>query len=424
MSQPFQPPDRLWLGDEPSPAEFVDNPEYNPDAQVGYPGEFQGRLLIDSIHGGDVVPRYFQSSLSQESGEPLDVHPEFQEAYIREKDWGADQVAAMLSTKLGLSGFFRVNLARCLMDFGRFPGESAPGAPHLERYAISDYAAAWLSHEEKRLLLQAYFDNISDQIESLVAGRFLKIAVHTYDKLSRSGTVRPKVSLIFRPQHYQHEGRMPMGVFDRMFPDRLAEFTADRRLISRIALELEKRGIAVAYNYPYLMPEGSVEFRAQVWFFFDYLRQRFNTVHPELISNSAYQRIWEMLLDTNLRSARSAALRSYLHLFRTVLPHQELLYRRSRDAYNHIQKFLFEHNIANEYRINPHRPGALAIEVRKDLVWNFHDDICREPVMGPEGARWENIDRVTSELARAIRIYLCEDRSTRSAQSVQSVLSD
>ncbi|MFT5680552.1 MAG: hypothetical protein ACI8RZ_001458 [Myxococcota bacterium] len=408
MSQTFLPTDRLWLGEEPSPAEFVDNPAYHPEATLGYPDAYRERLVIDAIHGGDVIPPHLQSSLGQ--GAPLGDCAEFQEAYVREKDWGATQVAESLATRLGLSGFFRVNIARGLMDFGRFPGESAPGAAHLERFAISDYSAAWLTHDEKRTLLQSYFDNISDQIESKVTGCLLKIAIHTYDKLSRSGTVRPEVSLIFRPQHYQNEGRMPVGVFDRMFPDRLAEFTADRRLISRISLELEKRGIAVAYNYPYLMPEGSVEFRAQVWFFFDYLRQRFNAANPELVTAPAYGRIWEMLLDTNLRSARSAALRSYLHLFRTVLPHQEPLYRRSRDAYNHIQAFLFEHDIAEDYRKDAQRPGALAIEVRKDLVWNFHDDACREPVLGAEGARTENIDRITGELARAIRIYLCEDR--------------
>ena len=327
MRHPPQSSDRLWLGKEPPPAEFISDPAYDPAAALDYPTSYRDGILIDSIHGGDAIPPRFQPALSQNCATPLDQHPEFQAAYIREKDWGADQVAAMLSKKLNLSGFFRVNIARCLMDFGRFPGESAPGAPHLQRYAISDYSAAWLSHDEKRALLQGYFDHISDHLESLVPGRFLKISVHTYDKLSRSGTVRPKVSLIFRSQHYQHEGRMPAGVFDRLFPDRLAEFTADRRLVSRIALELEKRGIPVAHNYPYLMPEGSVEFRAQVWFFFDYLRQRFFAAHPETISDPAYQRIWEMLLDTNLRSARSAALRSYLHLFRTVLPHQEALYR-------------------------------------------------------------------------------------------------
>ncbi len=414
----FQPTDRLWLGEEPSPAEFVDNPAYTPDSVLRYPEGYRDNLVVDAIHGGDVVPTHFQISLGQ--GSPLSECAEFQAAYVQEKDWGANQVAESLSAKLGLSGFFRVNIARGLMDFGRFPGESAPGAPHLERFAISDYSAAWLTHDEKRTLLQSYFDNISDQIESKVTGCLVKIAVHTYDKLSRSGTVRPEVSLIFRPQHYQSEGRMPVGVFDRMFPDRLAEFTADRRLISRISLELEKRGIAVAYNYPYLMPEGSVEFRAQVWFFFDYLRQRFNAEHPELITEPAYIRIWEMLLDTNLRSARSAALRSYLHLLRTVQPHQEPLYRRSRDAYNHIQSFMLEHNIADEYRNNPLRPGALAIEVRKDLVWHFHDDACRMPVLGPEGARTENIERITSELARAIRIYLCEDRKPYDAGWAES----
>lgn len=413
MSVTYQPPDRLWLGEEPVPAEFIDNSEFDPDADVGYPDDLRSRLVIDSIHGGDAIPPRFQASLSQNRGASLDQTPEFMGAYIREKDWGANQVAALLSRKLGLDGFFRVNIARSLMDFGRFPGESAPGAPHLQRFAISDYSAAWLTHDEKRVLLQGYFDTISDQMESLVTGRLLKLAVHTYDRLSPSGTVRPKVSLIFRPKHYQDEGRMPVGVFDRMFPDRLAEFTADRRLISRISLELEKRGLGVAYNYPYLMPEGSVEFRAQVWFFFDFLRRQFNKAHADLASDPSYQRVWEMLMDTNRRSARSAALRSYLHLFRTVLPHQEPLYRRSRDAYDHIQQFMLDNDIPNTYRVNPMRPGALAIEVRKDLVWHFHDEACRQPVLGPEGARWENIDHITSELARAIRIYLCEDRIAR-----------
>ena len=35
MSATYQPTDRLWLGDEPPPAEFVDNPAFDPDADVG-----------------------------------------------------------------------------------------------------------------------------------------------------------------------------------------------------------------------------------------------------------------------------------------------------------------------------------------------------------------------------------------------------
>ncbi len=400
MTRPFLSPDRLWLGDAPQPAEFIPDPE--PLESVGFPSAWRERILIDSIHGGDAIPPEFLPSLSR----CLD----FKQAYILEKDWGANQVAARLAHKLGLAGFFRVNIARCLMDFGRFPGETPPGADHLRRFAISDPAARYLSHEEKRSVLRSWFDPISSAIEGHVQNSLLKIAVHTYDKLNEAGTERPLVSLIFRPASYQANNRMPYGVFDRIYPDHLAEFTADRRLTSRISLELEKRGITVAYNYPYLMPEGSVEFRAQVWFFFQFLRERFVAAHPELAQSPDYLQVWEMLQDTNLRSARSAALRSHLHLFRTVSAEQEHLFHRYRQAYEHIERFLIQEDISTAYRTNPERPGSLALEIRKDFVWRFADDACRHPLEGPEGARWENIDRITTELARAIRIYLCEDR--------------
>ena len=54
-----------------------------------------------------------------------------------------------------------------------------------------------------------------------------------------------------------------------------------------------------------------------------------------------------------------------------MLPHQESHYRSSRTAYNHIERFLYENDIATEYRTLSQRPGALAIEGRiARPTWN------------------------------------------------------
>ncbi|MFT4975838.1 MAG: hypothetical protein ACI8S6_001731, partial [Myxococcota bacterium] len=328
-----------------------------------------------------------------------------------EKDWGADQVAKMLSAKLGLIGFWRVRIARCLMDFGRFPGETTPGASHLNRFAINDPSVRFLAHDQKRELLSGFFDPISSQIEALLSDCRLKIAVHTYDRLNETGTERPLVSLIYRSQGYQTLNRMPYGVFDHIYPDHLGEFTVDRRLVARISLELEKRGVTVAYNHPYALPEGSVEVRSQVWFFFSFLRQRFHEVHPDCEGEPHFEAVWKMLMDTNLRDARSGMLRDYLHLFRTVSAGQEPFYRACRLAYERVARFIKEHRVADDYRRSPDRASSLAIEIRKDFVWQFRDAACRQPVSGPDGARLDNIDRITTELARAINIYFREDHA-------------
>lgn len=260
-------PERLIIEHDPVPAIWEDNPSSPPMSGTALPDHFRDTVVVDSIHGGDVVPERFAEALGQEAGGELLRCEAMQQSYRTEKDWGADQVAKMLSAKLGLIGFWRVRIARCLMDFGRFPGETTPGASHLNRFAINDPSVRFLAHDQKRELLSGFFDPISSQIEALLSDCRLKIAVHTYDRLNETGTERPLVSLIYRSQGYQTLNRMPYGVFDHIYPDHLGEFTVDRRLVARISLELEKRGVTVAYNHPYALPEGSVEVRSQVWFF-------------------------------------------------------------------------------------------------------------------------------------------------------------
>jgi len=402
-------PETLSIERDPVPAVWEDN------AAPGGPHALEPSVapgvVVDSIHGGDVIPERLAETLGQSAGGKLLDCEIMQAAHHREKDWGADQVAQDLSSKLGLAGWWRVRIARCLMDFGRFPGETRPGASHLGRFAISDPSARFLAHDQKRELLSDFFDPISNQIESIVPNRSLKIAVHTYDRLNETGTERPLVSLIYRSESYQRLNRMPYNVFDRVYPDHLAEFTVDRRLVARISLELEKIGVTVAYNHPYALPEGSVEVRSQVWFFFLFARAQFLDAFPDTHDDPHFLAVWKMLMDTNLRDAQAGMLRDYLHLMRTVPAAQEPFFRACGLAYERVARFIKQERIAHLYRHHPERPSSLAVEVRKDFVWQFEDAACRKPVLGPEGARRDNIDLITSELARAIRIYFDDDHA-------------
>jgi hypothetical protein len=395
----------------PTPVIWETLPVNEETAHLHLPEGLRSTVFVDSIHGGDVIPERFAASLGQQADGDLLRCEIMQRSYCTEKDWGADQVARMLTDKLGLDGFCRVRIARCLMDFGRFPGVTTPGASHLSRFAINDPSARFLAHDQKRDLLANCFDPISSFVEELIPNRRLKIAVHTYDKLNDTGTERPLVSLIYRSQAYQRHTRMPLGIFDRLYPDHLGEFSVDRRLVARISLELDKQGVTVAYNHPYALPEGSVEVRSQVWFFFAFVRKRFLAMYPECHGDPHLEAVWKMLRDTNLRDAEAGMLRGYLHLFRTVSEDQMPFYRRCRQAYERLGRFIEEHQLANAYRQHPERASSLAIEVRKDFVWQFRDSACRDPVLGPGGARHTNIDIITTELARAIGIYFDQDRA-------------
>ena len=169
------------------------------------------------------------------------------------------------------------------------------------------------------------------------------------------------------------ESKMPVDIFDPLYPDILADYTVDRVLVSRLSLHLEKNRVTVGHNYPYLLPEGSMEVRHQVWRFFDWLHREFALSHPETESDPSFQLIWTMLKDTNHRSAESAALRSAVHLFRRATEKRADLYENAIHAYHRIRKFLHapENDLVLKYRLDPMRCMSIGIEVRKDLVWSF-----------------------------------------------------
>ena len=408
--------DRLQFCDDFKPAEFVLNERYNHHRDLPYDPLFENRIMIDCVHGGDIIPSRLRDQLVANG--PAGIEEELNARYMAEKDWGTDQIALRLAQKLGLKGYLTINVARVLMDFARFPGITPPNAGHLDRYAINYPFSYFLDYEGKKSVLVSLFDEISRKYETMVQGTILKIAIHTYDKYNppvghnEFGTLRPEASVIFRSLSFQQNQHMPVGIFDPLYPDVLAEFTVDRKLTSRISLNMEKAGYPVAHNYPYCLPDGSVEVRSQVWCFFQYLRSRFEDDYPDRKLDPAFKMVWNMLLDTNLRSTESELLRAYLHMYLKALPGREAEFRQAQKAYSEIGAYLNANRqeIVGSYRYSPRRHSSLAIEVRKDLVWNFEDEACRRPILGPEGLRTENVERISELVGDAVIQYLNEDR--------------
>jgi len=361
------------------------------------------RVMVDIIHDGNFIPPQF---MVDRNG--VDIpRSAYWDTYVAERDWGAEMVAEALVARLGLDGYLRVNIARGLLDFGRFPGSTALGADHMQRYAIDRPFSQLLGPRQKRDLLDLYNDRISDGIEDAVAGKHIKIAIHTYDDRDRdTGAIRPEMSVITRSHGMDRRYQGPVAAFDELYPEKLGEFTADPVLRDRISLTLQKTGIFVEPNYPYSLPEGSLEVRSQVWSFFDYLRRLFEQVHPETAEEPAYQRVWAMLQDTNLRSVECGALRGYIHLYRYPPEGEEVAYHQAVNAYASIARFLRrdQGEIVREYRRSPTRLSSLAIEVRKDLLWEM--DPRSEPIR-PLPSRAAEIADV---LARSIGTYLERDR--------------
>lgn len=358
-------------------------------------------LLVDVVHDGHWLP---SSVLVAANGREI-TQQEVLPDYVRERDWGARAVATRVSEALGLESFVSINVARVLLDFARFPGSTPRDAAHLHRFAINYPFSTLLSYRQKKHVLETYYDEISKTFEQQLQTRRFKVSIHTYDQFNASGTMRPAMSVMTRTITYQARSELPAGLFDPMYPDVHAEFTADRVLQDRISLTLGKAGIPVAHDYPYMLPEGSLEVRHMVWSFFRTLREAFEQVHPETVGKSAYTMVWGMLLDTNLRSSGSDSLRSFLHMYRQAPRGREVQFEEAAKAYDRVRAFCYQDPEAVErYRFSPTRASSLAIEVRKDIVCELGEDGV------PVALRWDNIELVAQTLAEAIHTYFTEDR--------------
>jgi hypothetical protein len=373
------------------------------------PADLLPRLLIHVIHDGDVIPGEL---LVDRAGAPIPEEA-FREHYERERDWGASLVAGALCRHLGTAGFWRVEIARVVMDFGRFPGITTKDDDHLTRHAINYPFSKLLGYEQKRRILEHYYDALSQRYNELLPPTQVKLAIHTYDPFNQSGTRRPPASIITRCVGYQVRSEMPFGVFDPLYPDILGEFTSDRILRDRLSLTLESAGVHTEHNYPYLLPDGSVEVRSQVWSFFRIARQAFEAAYPETRGDAAFQMVWRMLLDTNLRSSQSEMLRSYLHAFRRVPEEYEAGFAAARLAYERIGDFIRRDDNAyvENFRHMPGRPSALGIELRKDLVFELDRD------GHPVAPKLEEASRLAEILAHGLHVYFTEDLPRQRATS-------
>lgn len=398
LSSPSWPPFRTQCDD---PVVFVPTPADARPAELELPEDAKPKLMIDVIHDGDVIP---EELLIDKKGMPISADV-FGRYYANERDWGACMVASEIARQLGLGGFWRIEIARVVMDFGRFPGITRKDSTHLGRHAINYPFSGLLTFEQMRRILEHYYDAISNRFNAIVQPVQVKIAIHTYDSHNSSGTRRPPVSILTRCVGYQNASEMPIGVFDPLYPDILGEFTSDRILRDRLSLTLERAGLHTEHNYPYLLPDGSVEVRSQVWNFFHLTRQGFEAEHPETVNDPVFLQVWEMLLDTNLRSSESEALRSYMHAFRRVPAERELEFAQARRAYERIANFLRRdgQQYIELYRHSRERPSALGIEIRKDLIYDFDED------GHPVAPRPREARKIASVLARAIHIYFTED---------------
>jgi hypothetical protein len=374
--------------------EFVRvEPEGNP------PKVLREQVILHVPHDGDMLPREYLKGIDG----PIALDS-FARDYVAERDWGASLVAERLAARMGLGGYWRIRVARVLMDFARFPGETRVDRGHLHRFALNYPFSEWLDRPTKRQALRSLYDRCSDVMEPSIVGKTVVLGIHTYDSHNESGTLRPDVSLITRPHGYQAESRMPIGVFDALYPDLLAEYTADRILRDRISLTLEKARIRVAHNYPYLLPEGSIEVRAQVFYFFHFARLAFLREHGKTASDPSFQLVWKMLQDTNLRSVESEALRSHLHMYRQAPRNRKGVFKAAVAAYDHIAAFVQNSGVVDAYRFSETRPSSMALEVRKDLCWNFDGDGW------PDGPKDDDVDRIAERISAALVTYYDEDQ--------------
>lgn len=362
-------------------------------------------IVVDAIHDGNGIPAEF---LSHAPDDPWHI---LQKAYAAQRDWGASLLAGALASALHLRGFFRVNTARVLMDFGRFPGVTPAWADGAEPCAIRAPFDHWLTHAQQRSLLDRHYDVLAGAMARAVDGRRVKVAIHTFDGQEARNRTRSPVGLVTKVMRFSSNepgpGSHPLGPFDPLFPSELFDCTADRLLRARLTLTLEEHGWSVDPGDPEPMSLGSVEARTLVRRYFKRLQGLFEEHHPVTDSAraEARARVWAMLTDTGLRSADAALLRSVIHQLRQPPAEHRTPCELAFREYGLIREHLLDHldDWMEQMRAPADRTHVLAVHVRQDLLWNRVDGPFGSP--RHEGAR--DLGRI---LAKGIRCWFTEDR--------------
>lgn len=335
--------------------------DFEPVVSVGSLGA-DDPITVFSIHDGDRIPR---GPLGPQAA-VIATRPEIQSAFLRERDWGADLVAQHLAEALGLGGRLRVDLARVVLDFGRFPGVSEATEGYLSRRALSPPIADLITQKAKHRLITGYYDRMALAFARQTAAARISVGVHTFDRPGEGTAAGGTLELVTRPLQYpQGEG---VRSFDPLFPDVLCGPTCNRSFVLQTVLD--RAPYLHGLDHSYDMPEGSVEIRLQAWRYFRFLRKQFIAAHPETRDREGHQRVWSMLLDITRRTSDGELLRGYLHDYRDAPSGQRALFAEARRAYLEIARHLdlHENDLVHGYRFSTERPSCIAIEVRRDLL--------------------------------------------------------
>lgn len=378
--------------------------------------DFNPFVMVDTIHNGRVIPEGIMNEIVNNDA----FRHEMQEGYVEERDWGACLIAESIARHLRLESFYEVQTARCVLDFGRFPGISRPWSAHLDRLSVSGSVAPFVRKHCPAEVL-GYYTGIADQMEVAIEerfrrsaeyrsrveqepitetqrlreSRFVRIAVHTFDEYGRDKLRRPKVGLIHRSRSIADSGHLPDGVFSRHFPDELARFSADRLLKNCLSCAFEKNYIPEISDWPYMLPEGCVELRVLAWLWLRYLRAVFEEQVPNrvralknAIDEEHYEDYWKAVLNLNSVHPSSRLITPFLE--GQMRDDQELPVnlRAARQVDQAVTTFLEEADadpagvpwLVRKYQYDAYRPNCIVIEVRKNEIFpkGWEEEIAQQ----------------------------------------------
>ncbi len=230
-------------------------------ASEGRTGNLDGRVVVYSIHDGDIVPDLFADPpFARDHG---GLTAEFASAFTRERDFGADAVACELARELGLASRLRVRLARALLDAGRFFGLDDGLTPHTSRLAVSSDVTVALDRERIEWLNAAHAAIERGIVDTVLAAQpgCVAIGVHTYDPVSPDGSARPALSLLDLPESVARgEIALPNYREPELRSDDLRS-TCEPGFMNTLEKGLRAEGHEVKRNDPYLLPNGAIEVR-------------------------------------------------------------------------------------------------------------------------------------------------------------------
>lgn len=423
-------PETLHLAPCDEPYEFV--PVAGSEEE-----DYRQHLLIDVVHDGEAIPDDRRLAGLGKLLADAERRPELLADHARERDWGAECVARELARALEAPGYWRVTIARGLLDFNCFPGVSRRPTRHPERYAMRPPWTTFLEPADVREVLE-YYDRIAERLRDVcelkvkrgnelrkldpLRSQFVRLAVHTFEADSTSGRTGPTLRVLHRLEARDPESDPAAEAFDPVYPEALAESSADPRLAYRIGLAARPDETGISVDFPDELAPGSIESRLRVWLFMRHLQEQF-MVDPETApywermqtvpqrGRAAWDLVWEMLRGTSNRSVEAAALSNYLHRYGQRGPHlAETFLHECAAVWREVRNFRDRHlpELLRGFGQAAGLPGSLAVECDRAFLCRGRrpDSSYHEVDVGRARA-------VAEVLARGIREWRREDLGWR-----------